>query len=385
MNAPTPSFQIISNTQTISVDQAGASSTHVSAFSERHKSKVKPGFSTRRVKSREMQTLITGDLEPRHGDLVLARVTRPRQHLRIELPTGRRAHLRVDDHIVVCYGNRYAPDQFEAWVPAGMGPCHLVAAGGIASQMRLKHKKMKSATEIQPIALVGDSQGQRLNVFDYRLPDHAEKGPANLMPVIAVVGTTMNSGKTTTAAQLIHGYSRLGYKAGAAKITGTGSGCDVWKMMDAGAYRTYDFTDAGHPSTYGLSISAIETIFNQLVDQLASEQCDMAIIEIADGVLQSETAELLRSRLFQETIGGVFFAAGDSLSAVGCLDWLEKQQLNVLGISGVVSSSPLATREVEAACQMQVLDKKDLLQPRFLQGLLSSLEHHGAAQPVYSQ
>ena len=199
------------------------------------------------------------------------------------------------------------------------------------------------------------------------------------MPVIAVVGTTMNSGKTTTAAQLIHGYSRLGYKAGAAKITGTGSGCDVWKMMDAGAYRTYDFTDAGHPSTYGLSATVIETIFNQLVGQLANEQCNLAVIEIADGVLQSETAALLRSRLFQDTIGGVVFAAGDSLSAVGCLDWLEKEQLNVLGVSGVVSCSPLAAREVEAACQMQVLDKRDLLQPDLLKGLLSLLENHGAA------
>jgi len=385
MDASTPNFQIVDSSQTVLTDRADTSSTHVSAFSKQHKTKVKCGFSTRRVNSSEMQTLITGDLKPRHGDLVIARVVRPRQHLRIELPTGRRAHMRTDDQIVVCYGNRYAPDQFEAWIPTGMGPCHLVAAGGIAAQMRLKHKLVKPATEIQPIALVGDSKGKRLNTFDYRLPGIAAKKPVALMPVIAVVGTTMNSGKTTTACQLIHGYSRLGYKVGAAKITGTGSGCDVWKMIDAGAHCTYDFTDAGHPSTYGLSASAINTTFKQLVSQLANQRCDIAVIEIADGVLQAETSSLLRSRLFKDTVEGVFFAAGDSLSALACLDWLEKEHINVLGISGVVSISPLATREVEASCRMQVLNKLDLLQPEFLNDLQASFANKRESSQVISQ
>ena len=34
--------------------------------------------------------------------------------------------------IMVAYGNRYAPDQFEAELPKTMASCHLAAAGGVA-------------------------------------------------------------------------------------------------------------------------------------------------------------------------------------------------------------------------------------------------------------
>ena len=63
-----------------------------------------------------MQRLLR-DAEPQPGDLVLARVTRVGQHQHIEQVTGRRAKLWQDDEIIVAYGNRYAPDQFEAFVP----------------------------------------------------------------------------------------------------------------------------------------------------------------------------------------------------------------------------------------------------------------------------
>jgi hypothetical protein len=38
------------------------------------------------------------------------------------------------DAIIVAYGHRYAPDQFEAYVPEDLGPCHLVAGGGVAAR-----------------------------------------------------------------------------------------------------------------------------------------------------------------------------------------------------------------------------------------------------------
>jgi hypothetical protein len=68
------------------------------------------GFSTRRFEAGDARVLLTGDVTPRAGDLVLARVTRIGHHTRIELPSGRRAELHLGDEIVVAYGSRYAPD-----------------------------------------------------------------------------------------------------------------------------------------------------------------------------------------------------------------------------------------------------------------------------------
>jgi hypothetical protein len=54
---------------------------------------------------------------------VLAEVTRIGQHKGIELASGRKAALYCGDEVLLAYGGRYAPDQFDALVLAD--PCHL--------------------------------------------------------------------------------------------------------------------------------------------------------------------------------------------------------------------------------------------------------------------
>src|SRR6185503_18194679 len=76
---------------------------------------------------------------PAPGDLLLARVDAIGYHSGLQLPDGRRRRLFVDDEIVVAYGNRYAPNQFEAVVPKGLGPCQLVAGGGVAARVLSWH------------------------------------------------------------------------------------------------------------------------------------------------------------------------------------------------------------------------------------------------------
>ena len=96
--------------------------------------KVKRAFTTRRIPAGKMRTLISGNEKPRAGDLVMATIIEIGSHQRIELTNGRRARLSCGDQIIVCYGNRYAPDQFEALVADDLGGCDLVAGGGIAGR-----------------------------------------------------------------------------------------------------------------------------------------------------------------------------------------------------------------------------------------------------------
>jgi len=318
----------------------------------------KAAFSTRRVPPEVRATLISGALRPRAGDLVLARVEELGQHKRLELPNGRKANLFVGDEIIVCYGARYATDQFEAVVPRDLGPCDLVAGGGIAAIALTKHASMRPASRLRPLGLVGDADGLRLNVADWALPHplHDSLRPSARPPVCAVVGASMNAGKTTTVAHLIRGLTRSGQRVGAAKITGTGSGGDLWKMIDAGAVEAVDFTDAGLASTFLESASRIESVFITLIDHLASQSVDAIIIEIADGILQSETAALVSSKRFAETIDRLIFAAADPMSAANGVEWLRLRDLPVLAISGAITQSALAMREATAAIHLPVLD-----------------------------
>ncbi len=315
---------------------------------------AKMAYTTRHVDVNAIATLINGEIKPECGDLVLARVNQTGQHERLELGNGRKAIMFPGDEIVVCYGNRYAPDQFEAEIPADLSPCNLAAAGGIAAQVLSKHTKMKMPTAITPIGLLGDQQGKRINIADWALAPTSYIGQRPC--TIAVVGTSMNSGKTTTAANFIKGLVNAGMKVGAAKITGTGAGGDIWLMRDAGASSVLDFTCVGFPSTYRATPKQVQEILNTLTNHLAVQGVDVIVLEIADGLYQEETSVLVSSVAFRENVDGVLFAAGGALGAAAGVEWLQSFNLPVLAVSGLVTASPLAARETEKATNLPIFD-----------------------------
>jgi hypothetical protein len=317
---------------------------------------AKAAYTTRRIPLDAAHGLEEGC--PQSGDAVLARVVELGQHQHLESTAGRRAKLWPGDQIVVVYGDRYAPDQFEALVPADLGPCDLVASGGIAARVVSRHSAVRRATRIEPIGLLVDRQGKRINLIDWRLPPSV--GPTSQPYTVAVCGTSMNAGKTTVCAGLVRGLGRNGLRVGAAKITGTGSGNDVWAVADAGAAPVFDFTDAGYATTAGLTSKAVQGVFTCLTGHLAAADVQVSVLEVADGLLQSETAALVRSATFINGVDAVIFAANSALGAKAGVDYLRAHGIPVLAVGGVLTMSPLASREAAAATQLPVLGLEEL-------------------------
>lgn len=343
----------------------------------RHRmARAKAAFTTRRVPRDAMRMLLDDSVRPQAGDLMLARVDRIRQHARLELADGRRAHMYPGDEIVVCAGNRYAPDQFHAVVPERPGKCSLVAAGGIAARVLERHSAMKPATEITTLGVLAGADGRRLNVARFAL---APRASAPGSPVVAaVLGTSMNSGKTATAVHLVHGLSRAGRRVASAKITGTGAGGDVWRARDAGAEIALDFTDAGHASTYCLDGAAIERIFETLLDELAWRGVDAVVVEVADGLLNVETSRLAASASFKERVDHVAFAASDAMGAIAGSQQLLDMGLPLRLVSGAMTQSPIAVREAVASTPVPVVGVDMLADPAFAVALLGGLDDEAA-------
>jgi len=325
--------------------------------------RAKWAYTTHRVGRSDACQLITRDYRPQSGDLVLARVDRLSQHRRIELVTGRRATLYAEDEIVVCYGNRYAPDQFEAEIPEDLSPCHLVAAGGVASRCLSRNAKIRAATRITPLGILADEEGRPLNLSRYALdPRRSLNGRPT---VTAVIGTSMNAGKTTTLAGLTLGLTRHGIRVGTAKVTGTGAGCDIWQMADAGSDTVLDFTDCGLPSTYKIPIDVCEETMETLVAHLGARKVDHILIEIADGILQEETRALVKSPVFSRLVDQVVFAAADPLGAQGGISWLRKQGVRVVGVSGAMTCAPLSMQECSGLIDLPIVDQQTLIDGRW--------------------
>ena len=321
---------------------------------------AKVAHSARRVDSEAFGVLVEA-AAPRPGDLVLARVDRLGQHGGLQLASGRRATLFPGDEIVVAYGNRYAPDQFEAETPPDLSPCHLVASGGIAARALCHHDAMRSPTEITPVGLVGDAEGRPINLADWALgsPVPVQRRPLT----VAVVGTSMNAGKTTAAASLVRGLVASGATVGAGKVTGTAAGNDLWLLADAGARPVFDFTDAGFATTYRASVEEVEGIFATITGHLAAAAVDAIVLEIADGLFQRETEALVGSPQFAAGVDAVLFAADGALAAAAGTEWLSFRRLRVLGVSGALTRSPLAVREAELATGLPVYTAAMLRDP----------------------
>lgn len=307
---------------------------------------------------------------PQPGDVVLARIVEIGHHTKLEGPQSRRQALFVGDEILVAYGNRYAPDQFLAEVPSDLRRCQLVAAGGLAGLVTESHAKIQAATEIQPLGLLADDSGlvnlQRL------APLSATKTPdlTGRPPVIAVLGTSMNSGKSTTLGCLVKGLSAAGLKVAAGKATGTGSGNDAHLFTDAGASLVLDFTDFGHPTTYQLDYDQVRALLLNMINALTLCSPEVIVVEIADGVYQAETARLLNDPVFQTVVDHVLFAAADALGATAGLQLLARAGVPVVAVSGVLTASPLATREASAMIDIPVIETWDLCSPVVASNLL---------------
>lgn len=319
---------------------------------------------------------------PQAGDIVLARVLELGQHVRIERPDSRKASLFVGDEILVAYGNRYAPDQFEAEVPDNLGPTHLVAAGGLAATVISAHANMARPTLIQPLGLLADARGrmtlQRCAPFKAASPEDARTLRRVGRPlVVGVLGTSMNSGKTTTVAAIVRGLTKAGLEVAAGKVTGTGAGGDPMLFHDSGASRVLDFTDFGHGSTYRLEHAEVRSLLVSLIRELASTGPDVIVLEVADGLYQRETARLVEDPLFGQQIDQVVFAAGDSLGASAGQTLLAQQGLTPVAISGLLTASPLAMREATAALDVPVLGKDELAGTQVADLLLT-----GSAKPA---
>jgi hypothetical protein len=321
---------------------------------------AKWSFSTRRVDQTRTAGLNTNFAAVRPGDLILGRIIAISQHQRIQLPSGRPSSLYPGDLIVMPCGARYAPDQFEGLAKIDPDECDMLAGGGCLGQMLSRNERIKAPTRVQPLGRITDAGGAVINVADYAIP--RAEGRATL-PVIAGLGTAMNSGKTTATVALSHGLTRAGWRVATIKATGTGAFGDYNEYVDTGAHMVADFTDSGMVTTYLEPLTRIKSGIADLLWYAEVSGADVVVMEVADGLFQRETAGLVADAAFRQGLAGVVFACGDALAASGGVAELARHNLRPVALTGIVSCSPMATLEAQAATGVQVMTRGQLLDP----------------------
>lgn len=310
------------------------------------------------LSKKDIRYWIKSDKAPEHGDVIFGQIDRIGQHQSIESKSGRVHRIYSKDKGVFVFGNRYAPDYYEALIPSSFEEeVDLVARSGVVSRMINKNNKKKDPTSVQVLGYVCNSEGEILNTLQKPLvvPQQTQKTKRR-SKMIVFVGTSMNSGKSFAATATVKALTQLGHTVRASKITGTASLKDILSMSDAGAEKFSDFTFLGHPSTYMLDKKSVLDIYDKLDLKYANKPSNYWVVEIADGIVQRETSMLLSSPEFKDRIHRIVFCAGDALGAMGGKRLLkDKYGINAHMISGVCTATPLHIREIKSFTDTPIL------------------------------
>ncbi len=338
--------------------------------------RAKWAFTTRRVARGDVRGVSADLTDAQPGDLILCEILQIGQHAKIQLADRRNATSYPGDLVVLCLGDRYAPDQFMALARLDGPVAHLAAGGGVVGTVEAAHDRMSSPTTLRPIGLLTDRTGAAINIGAYALSPM--RAPQDVT-VIGVFGASMNSGKTTAASSLAHGLQRAGHATVGVKATGTGAFGDFNAFEDAGV-PAMDFSDAGMATTFRMPMERIEAGFETLVGHAAAGGAEVVVVEIADGVFQPETRAILAGSRIRRRLDGILFAAPDALSALGGALVLERHGLAPFAISGMVTCSPLARAEAEQVTGLPLMSREDLWSAEVIEQVVAPIMRNRAGQ-----
>ena len=311
------------------------------------------------IKKNQIHSYQFIDKTPEVGDVVYGKVVRIGQHTQIENKSARLHAINDGSVGVFVFGNRYAPDYYEGFVPPSFcAEVDLLARSGLVGKVKYKNNTKQDPTIIKILGYIVNKNGEILNTKNFNMiKPISKKKKEKRAKLILNIGTSMNSGKSMSSAACCWSLSSMGYNVRFSKVTGTASLKDILNAEDKGAEIINDFTYMGYPSTYMLSEEELLNIFNSIDMKYGNNPNNFWVVEFADGILQRETSMLLNNEIVRKRIHKLIFSADSAFSAIGGVNIL-KNKFNLIphAISGVCSSSPLAIRELSEFIDIPIFD-----------------------------
>lgn len=266
-----------------------------------------------------------GDAYPcEEGDVVAVRIlTRKSTYNQLELTTGRFSLLKVGDVVAGALGHRRALMGYAGHLPEKLETgdvIHLLNVGGCMGICTSSNPDVGPPFECEVLGQVlhfpylGERIGVPANIRQDARP-LAERLDTRGVPVIAVVGTCMNSGKTFACTSLIQELVRQRLRVHAAKATGVSLRRDVHAMTDSGAGETLIFTDFGVVTTQRANAPALT---RGMLSALAASEPDVVVLELGDGLMGDYGVDaILESEDIRQAFTAVVLAANDPVGAWG--------------------------------------------------------------------
>lgn len=142
-------------------------------------------------------------------------------------------------------------------------------------------------------------------------------------PVVLIVGTSMDAGKTVAGMEIIRSLKRRGLRVAGAKLTGVGRLQDILAFEDAGADYVTDFMGVGLPGTV-VPRADYEQALRDLLATVAATEPDVLVAEAGASPLEPYNGETVL-RVLAPRLGMLVVCASDPYAVAGVVDAFDRR------------------------------------------------------------
>lgn len=253
-------------------------------------------------------------------------------------------------------GYRKALVEFAGEVPKKVevgDELYLICEAGIIGEISGVYEAWGKPMKVKVLGSVLDENGKPKNLKNYKLPKIAVN--PKKIPIICLLATRMDSGKTIMASKIVHDFKKQGKKIVAIKPTGVSFMQDPYKLIDNGAAKVFDFTDMGLPSTCNGNVrQVIESTMN-LLNHAKLTNPDLIIMEFGEGIIgEYHVLDLLQYKPIKDQLSFVILAANDLPGVLGAKEILSKKcKLNIDLVTGPIANSHLGIKLIKKYFQLE--------------------------------
>lgn len=292
---------------------------------------------------------LSPDIPCEEGVLIAVRVLNNKaRYNQLELTSGRMATVNQGDILVGALGHRKALLGYSGHLPEQLevgSTIQILNIGGVLGICDSANPDVGAPFDCEVLGTVlhfpylGERIGVPARVGARDLDSNA---PLDIrgVPVVALAGTCMDSGKTAAACAIVSRLRHRGLEVAACKATGVSLRRDILAMEDAGAVHTMIFSDLGIVAT---TSDNGPPLTRSLLSSLAEMQPDVIVIELGDGLLGAYGVEaILADDAIRAVFTAVILCANDPVAAWGGTKILREQY----GIEPAVISGPATDNAV---------------------------------------
>ncbi len=307
---------------------------------------------------------VSPDIPCEEGVLIAVRVLNNKsRYNQLELTSGRMATVNQGDVVIGALGHRKALRGYSGHLPQKLDKGDLIQLlniGGVMGICDSANPDVGPPFDCEVLGAVlhfpylGERIGVPAKAGANTLDSDATLDAAGV-PVIALAGTCMDSGKTAAACAIVSRLRHKGFNIAACKATGVALRRDILAMEDAGASESMIFSDLGVVATTGDNGPALT---RALLSSLAKHRPDVIVLELGDGLLGAYGVQaILSDDEVRNAMTAVVLCANDPVAAWGGARILRDDYgIEPAVVTGPATDNAVGIEQIAERCSLPAIN-----------------------------